>query len=34
MANIDKKIREELRRFNTIGKYIDETLNETFVKKI
>tara|TARA_R110002167_G_scaffold282802_1_gene488028 strand:+ start:1441 stop:2154 length:714 start_codon:yes stop_codon:yes gene_type:complete len=31
MANIDKKIREELRRFNTIGKYIDETLNETFV---
>ena len=30
MANIDKKLEEELKRFNTIGKYIDETLNETF----
>ena len=30
MGNIDKKLEEELKRFNTIGKYIDETLTETF----
>jgi len=31
MGNIEKELlEEELKRFNTIGKYIDETLNETF----
>lgn len=31
MGNIEKQLADELKRFNTIGKYIDETLNETFV---
>ena len=31
MGNIDKKLESELNRFNSIGKYIDETLNEQFV---
>lgn len=31
MANINKKLEEELKRFNTIDKYINETLNETFI---
>ena len=31
MASIDKRLEDELKRFNTIGKYIDETLTEQFV---